>query len=267
MLCLHHVGNVAIGAEVALHVAFRVEHGHHIEQQPYLTAFLVAYLRLDGLHDASLGQVVHPVQHAVHGATEAHGGQSDASQLRHAQLLVGLAVDDLEGVGLGVVVHQLHTADAQGVVDVGDVLADALRSLLYLADDCLQTMEGVDHLRDVVTCHVDAFQLALLVVDRVDGRLVVHLALQLEFVQTVFGRLELTEVDDAARQRVLHLFQGYLAVEGVVLQQETAVEHLFAALHVEGLAGALVDVGQCTVLVVVEHVEQRGVEDGVIAHQ
>ena len=267
LLCLHHVGDVAIGAEVALHVAFRIEHGHHVEQQPYLTAFLVADLRLDGLHDASLGQVVHSVQRTVHGATEAHGGQSDAAQLRHAQLLARLAVDELEGVGLGVVVRQLHTADAQGIVDVGDVLPDALRALLQFPDACLLTMEGVDHLRDVVACHVDAFQLALLVADRVDGRLVVHLALQLEFFQTVFGRFELTEVDDAARQRVLHLFQGYLAVEGVVLQQEAAVEHLFSALHVEGLAGALVDVGQCTVLVVVEHVEQRGVEDGVIAHQ
>ena len=207
LLSLHHVGDVAVGAEVALHAAFCVEHRHHVEQQPYLSAFLVAYLDLDGLFDVVPRQVVHPVEHAVHRPSEAHGGQSDAAQLRHVQLAVGLPVDELEGVGVGVVVHQLHTADAQGVVDVGQILLDAVGALLQFLDALLQAMERVDHLGDVAPRHIDALQLALLVADGVDGRFVVHLARQSNLFIAVSLFRQLVEVDDAACVRVLYLVE------------------------------------------------------------
>ena len=71
LLGFHHIGNVAIGAKVALHLALLVQHGHHIEEQPYLAAFLIAYLDFDGLNDASLREVVHPVERTVHRSAEA----------------------------------------------------------------------------------------------------------------------------------------------------------------------------------------------------
>ena len=268
LLCLHHIRDVAIGAEVALHLAIGVKHGHHVEQQPYLSALLVANLYLYGLHNAELRQVVHPVQRGVHGAAESRRGQSDTAQLRHVDLGVGLSVDELEGVGVGVVVHHLHATHAQGIVDVGDILLDAVCSLLQLLQACLLAMERVHHLRDVVARHIDALQLALFVVDGVDGRLVIHPATQAKLIHAVYFLVPvIIEVHNAACVRVLHLVERHLIIEGIVLQQEAAVENLFAALRAEGLAGALVDVFQHALVVVVQHVEHRQVEDGVVAKQ
>ena len=267
LLRRHHIGDVTIGAEVAIHLSFLIQHRHHVEEQPYLSALLVAYLYLDSLHDAALRQVIHPVQRTVHRSAEAQRGQADTAQLRHTHPLLRLPVDQFKRIGVGIIVHQLHTAHAQGVVDVGDILLDAFRALLQLSDAGLLAVVGVHHLRDVAARHIDTLQLTLLVADGVDGGFIIHLPLQAELLQPVFRQTKLAEVDDAARQRVCHLIQRYLTVEGVVLQEEAAVEHLLTALHVERLAGSLVNFGQHTVLVVVQHIEQRRVEDGVIASQ
>ena len=55
--------------------------------------------------------------------------------------------------------------------------------------------------------------------------------------------------------------------EEAVFQQESAIQHLFTAFHVEGFGGTFVQIGQHAVLVVIQHVEQRRIENRLIAHQ
>ena len=98
------------------------------------------------------------------------------------QFLPCLTVDQLERIGVGIIVHQLHTAHTQGVVDVGDILPDAVGTLLQLLQTVLQAMVRVHHLRDVVARHIDALQFALFVADGVDGGFIIHLTLQAELV-------------------------------------------------------------------------------------
>ena len=105
LLGLYQIGYVAEHTEIALHISIFVEHRHHVEQQPYLTAFLVTNLYLNGLCDTILSKMIHPVKRTIHGSTETRCGQSDTAQLRHVQLLIGFSVYDLEGVGVWIIVH------------------------------------------------------------------------------------------------------------------------------------------------------------------
>ena len=66
---------------------------------------------------------------------------------------------------------------------------------------------------------------------------------------------------------VFHLLQGSMVEHGVVLQQETAVEHEVAVGHVEGFQRTFVDIAQYAVFVVVQHVEQARFEYGMIAYK
>ena len=168
---------------------------------------------------------------------------------------------------MGVIIHQLHTTHTEGVVDVGDILADVVVSLLQLPDAVLLAMVGVHHLGDIMARHIDALELALFVADGVDSGFVIHLTLQTEIIQSVFRQIEIAKNDDTTRQRIGHLTEWYLTEEGVVLQEETAIEHLFASLDAKGSTGSFVDIGEHAVLIVVQHIEQRGIEDGVITHQ
>ena len=118
-----------------------------------------------------------------------------------------------------------------------------------------------------MTRHKHTFQLSFIVSDGVDCRLIIHLTFQVKLLKTVFRGLEFAEVNNAAGKQIAHLFDRNLTVEGVVFQKETTVEHLFTTLNVKGLAGTFVDIGKHTVVVVVQHVEQRRVEDGVITYQ
>ena len=67
-------------------MAFLIKDGNHIEHEPYLTAFLIANLRFDGLLDSIVSQMIHTVQRRGNSTAETWRTQSDATQLRHAHL-------------------------------------------------------------------------------------------------------------------------------------------------------------------------------------
>ena len=90
----------------------------------------------------------------------------------------------------------MHVADAQGIVDVVDVFADALGGISQQLLAFLLTVERLYPLRHVTACHVETFQLALLAADGVDSRFVVHDVFQAELLHLVFIFLVVGEVDN-----------------------------------------------------------------------
>ena len=163
--------------------------------------------------------------------------------------------------------HEAHTTDAQGVVDVRDIILHVLGGLLQAQRSLPLAMHRLHHFGNIASAHIDTFQFALCIAEGVDGRVVVHFALQPEALRLVYLVRKLAEVDNRRRAGVLHLLQGHIAEEGVVLQQEALADDLVAVCYAKGLTRLLVDVLQHTVLVVIDHVEQRRVEHGVVTHE
>ena len=77
-----------------------------------------------------LGAVVHTVEQTVDCTAETRCGQTYAAQLRQVELAVVAAVENLEGIRMGVVVNQLYATHAEGVVDIGNILFDVVGAML-----------------------------------------------------------------------------------------------------------------------------------------
>ena len=118
-------------------------------------------------------------------------------------------------------------------------------------------MERLYHLRHITTCHIDAFQLTFFITDGIDGRLIIYLSVQSQFLRFVNGIYELVEIDYRRRPSIVHLMDVDTTVERIVLQQETFADGGLAVFDTKLLTGLLVDVRQNTVLVVIHHIHQR----------
>ena len=123
-----------------------------------------------------------------------------------------------------VVVHHLHFAHAQGIVYVGNILLDALSSLLQHSHAVSLPVVRLHHFRDVTSCHIDTFQFSFLVADRVDGRLIVHLTLKSEVFWAYLFFLEAAGVDHAACVHIVNLLYWNLTEERIVLQVVLSIE-------------------------------------------
>ena len=256
-LGLHHLRHVTTHAEIAFHLPLRIQQRNHVKLQPHRTATLVAYLRFYQEIYGTGRSVVHTVQRTGDGTTETRSTQTDAAQLREIQLRLVQVVRQFQRILRRDIVHQAYFRYAQGIVHIRDVPLDFLRYLAEPFESLLLMMERLHHLRHVTTCHIDAFQFTSFITDGIDSRLIIHLAVQSQFLRFVNGICELVEIDYRRRSGIVHLVNFDTTVERIVLQQETLADGGLTVCDAKLLTGLLVDACQDTVLVVIHHVHQR----------
>ena len=211
--------------------------------------------------------MVHAIEHARHNATEGWRSQTDAAQLGQSQLATTDIARHLQRIALRIVVHQSDITHPQRIVDVRDIVLNIRIDLTQPVSALLLMMVRLDHLRHISPCHIESLQPPLGIANRIDGRLVIYLALQSERFSIVARVLKVLEVDDRGGTGVLGIFQLELAEEGIVLEEELPVEHKLAVGNMERAKGLVVDVAQHAVAVVEQHVDKRRIENRVIAQQ
>ena len=128
-------------------------------------------------------------------------------------------------------------------------------------------MERLNHFGNITTSHKHAIQLSLRSTDRINGRLIIHLSFQSELIQMITRIFVVSEINNSRGTRTFQIRNLHITEHRIVLQQESVIQYKVTVFNTESLTSSLVNIFQHALVIIINHINQRGIEYGMITHQ
>ena len=165
LFSIDHLSVVLAHAEVVRDGAVFAGDGHDIEAEIDAATLTIAEEGAKGGAEGDGSAAVHPAEETSDVAAVLGADEGDAADLGQAVLGGAEVVGDFELVGIGIVVDESDIADAERVVDIGDVSLYVAGLLLELLAGPLLVVLRLYHVCDAAACHDDTCQGAVVVMD------------------------------------------------------------------------------------------------------
>ena len=161
-----------------------------------------------------------------------------------------------------IIIEDAHSTHTERVVDVGNVGLYLLSGFFQESSLLLLLVVRLHHLRDVSACSDDTVQMVLPVADGTERHLIVVLSAYRHLWNTLVVVFGLVDVGNRRHDSSIQFIQVYFSVCRDILDIHLPHHQCLTALYPKTLQSLVVDVCQDTVLVIEDHVDERGIKHG-----